>query len=610
MPSRLPRFRYTVLLSILLLGASTFSQTKFNVKQIGGSGDDLGSTLAVDSFGNLFVAGNFSGSVDFDPGSGVDLHTSNGSSDIFLCKFDSAGNFLWAKTWGGPAMDRASGIAVDKWNNVYVAGPYQGTVDFDPGPGVDNHTSNAGTMNNPFIAKFDNNGNFRWARTWGGKVGAEAYSCATDKNGNAYAVGDFSETAGVAVDFDPGPGVDNHYCNGAFDAWIVKYDSSGNYVWGRTWGGAGYDDGPSVAVDDGGVYDAGMFASQNCNFAQGVGTDLHSSNGDIDVFINKFDLNGNHIWTRTWGGKGGDDAGKIIADQKGHIYIVGYYADTVDFDPGPGVRTLNSAGGISDVFLSKFDTAGNFIWAKSFGGPGEDKGFGLARDQAENLYLAGYFTSTGNFNPGPGTFNLTSAGGYDVFVSKLDSSGSFIWAKRFGGSGDDIAISCELDASNNLFIVGGFNGTANFDPGAGTYNLTSNGSRDIFIEKFYSAASATSVAGRMTTEPSGFVLEQSYPNPANPVTRIAYVIPAGAASRLQVAGSEKTAGSGWSSAGSYVRLTIYDVLGREIAVLVDGVQAPGRHEVVFDARNLASGVYVYRLTSAAFSTARRLVVLN
>jgi photosystem II stability/assembly factor-like uncharacterized protein len=124
------------------------------------------------------------------------------------------------------------------------------------------------------------------------------------------------------------------------------------------------------------------------------------------------------------------------------------------------------------------------------------------------------------------------------------------------------------------------------------------------------SVTATGITASGIPAPSEFRLEQNYPNPANPTTRIAYVIPSGAGSGLQVAGSGKTAGSGWSIAGSRVRLTVYDVLGREVAVLADGAQEPGRHELAFDARNLASGIYVYRLTAGSFSASRKLTIIR
>jgi len=468
------------------------AQICFDVKQIGGTGTDRFSASAIDSAGNLYFSGVFSGTVDFDPGPGINSLTSNGDLDAYLCKFNAGGNLLWVRSWGSAGMDRADGLTLDKFDHIYVCGPYQGTVDFDPGTGTDIHTSHAGSMNNPYISRFDTAGNFIWVRTWGTiNGGSEAYSCTTDKFGNIYAAGDFHDHPGVAIDFDPGAGVDNHFINGAdssinFDAWLVKYDSLGNYQWGRNWGGDSYDDGPSVAVDDGGVYDAGMFMSQNVDFDPDPTTaDIHSSNGNIDAFVNKFDLNGNHIWTGTWGGTGADDVGLIITDNAGHIYMAGYFADTVDFNPGEGIFNLIANPGIDDIYLSKMDTSGNFIWAKGMGGSGEDKAFPITADGNGNLYFSGIFSDTADFDPGPGVYNLYSAGGYDIFIGKSDTSGNMIWAKSMGGSGDDRGNAICIDNDGIIHLGGDFSTTADLNPEAGTYYLTSAGNTDIFIEKLF-----------------------------------------------------------------------------------------------------------------------------
>jgi hypothetical protein len=555
--------RNVLTLLILLAMPTARAQLCFDAKQIGGIGDDAGFSISLDGSGNIYLTGPFTGTVDFDPGSGVENHVSNGNWDIFLCKFDASGHFLWARTWGGSNNDRGSCVAVDKLNNVYVVGPFQGTVDFDPGAGSDIHTSNAGTMNNPFVSKFDCNGNFKWARTWGTvNGGSEAYSCTVDQSGYVYVVGDFSELNGIAVDFDPGNSVDDHYCNGLFDAWISKFDSLGNFIWARTWGGDSYDDGPSVETDDGGIYDGGMFMSLNCDFDPGPGTDIHSSNGDIDAFVSKFDFEGNHLWTRTWGAAGQDDAGKVISDYSGNLFIVGYYANTVDFDPGSGVYNMTSAGGIADIFLSKFDTAGNFTWAESMGGTGEDKSFSVTRDGKGNLYLSGIFTETADFDPGTGTYNLTSAGGYDIFICKLDTAGNLIWANRMGGTDDDKGISCLIDTIENLYVTGSFKGTADFDPEGGIFNMTSFGGTDVFIDKIFDCAVNTENKSDIGSGLSVF------PNPANDIVNI----------RIS------------SPQQNYSIVTIYDIRGKLLDKLI---MKSSRMQM--DLSDIPAGIYILKV---------------
>ena len=125
-------------------------------------------------------------------------------------------------------------------------------------------------------------------------------------------------------------------------------------------------------------------------------------------------------------------ASSISSDAIGNIYTTGYFAGTVDFDPGNGITTLDPTG--ADIFVHKMDSSGNFIWARSFGGIGEDRGLSLKVDDLGNVYTTGAFNGTADFDPSTGTANLTSNGFQDAFVSKLNANGDFVWVKQMGGS--------------------------------------------------------------------------------------------------------------------------------------------------------------------------------
>ena len=238
---------------------------------------------ATDSDGNIYIPGSFGDvdPVDLDPGPGVDEHVSNGLADAFLCKLDSDGQFQWAVTWGGPGQDGAFPVAVDTLGNIWVTGPFENTVDFDPGPNIDEHTSEGGDKRNAFVSGFDPSGGFLWARTWGGPVNAEVPSVGVDGAGNVYASGAFEGTA----DFDPGAGLDEHTSNGTGDAFVTKFDSNGDFLWARTWGGAGWDEAYCLSIDDNGeAYAAGFFAD-TVDFDPGPAIDEHTSNGSEDDFL-------------------------------------------------------------------------------------------------------------------------------------------------------------------------------------------------------------------------------------------------------------------------------------------------------------------------------------
>ena len=384
----------------------------------------------------------------------------------------------WARTWGGSGADYSHDVATDGSGNVYVAGRFTGTVDFDPSTtGQDNHSSNGG--DDIFLSKFDSSGSFIWAKTWGGSGTVDVGDgVAVDGSGNVYVCGRFSLT----VDFDPSGGQDNHSSNGGYDVYLSKFDSSGNFLWAKTWGGISTDIGYGVAVGGSDVYVIGAFNYTVDFDPSTTGQENHSSNGSYDVYLSKFDSTGNFLWARTFGGSSSDYGYTVTADGSGNLYLTGAFSGTADFDPSGGLDNHSSNGGL-DVFLSKLDSSGNFLWAKTWGWTDADRGYVVAADGSD-VYVTGYFSLTVDFDPSGGLDNHSTNGGYDVFLSKFDSSGSFIWAKTWGWTGADIGYAVAPDGSGNLYVAGHFYDIVDFDPSGGQDNHTSNGFDDVFLSKF------------------------------------------------------------------------------------------------------------------------------
>ena len=254
--------------------------------------------------------------------------------------------------------------------------------------------------------------------------------------------------------------------------------------WGKSLGGTNWDYGHSIALDgSGNVYTTGEFQG-TADFNPGIGTYNLTSAGFADVFISKLDTSGNFVWAKRIGGGNFDSGESLVIDDSGNVYVTGNFRTTVDFDPSvSGTHNITSAGDY-DIFVVKLDVAGNFIWAKSMGGPYADYGISIALDGSLNVITTGYFADIVDFDPGVGTYNLTSAGNVDVFVSKLDNIGNFEWAKKMGGTSSEKAYSIAVDDSGNVYTTGSFRSTADFDPDATMYQLTATGSNDdIFISK-------------------------------------------------------------------------------------------------------------------------------
>lgn len=236
--------------------------------------------------------------------------------------------------------------------------------------------------------------------------------------------------------------------------------------------GNSYDACKAIALDlAGNVYGTGYF-STTVDFDAGPGVfNLTSVNAE-DAYMAKYDATGKLVWAKAIGDFRYQAGNALTLDANGNIYVTGIFFGTTDFDPGPSVFNLVSAGN-EDIFVSKFDNSGNFTWAKRFGGPTNDFCNAIKLDASGNIYFNGYFENTADFDPGTGVFNLVSAGSTDIFVCKLSNNGNLLWAKKIGGPSSDAAYDIDLDAQGNVYSTGFYWATADFDPGPGTFNLTS-----------------------------------------------------------------------------------------------------------------------------------------
>ena len=404
-------------------GYDDVALSKFNadgelvwVRTWGGTAYDWNRGIAVDDDGNAYVTGGYRLTVDFDPGTGTEMHTSNGEGDIFLSKFDSEGNFAWARTWGSLFYDEGYEVAVDGDGNACVTGNFRGSADFDPGPGTDIHDCIG--ISDSFLSKFDADGNLTFAHTWGSTNLDEGHGVDFDNSGNTYASGCFCST----IDFDPGPGTDEHTSNGLWDVYLTKLAPSGDHIWTRTWGGNRGDRSTGCKIDDSGyAFVSGEF-EMTVDFDPGSGIEELVSMGLQDIFASKFDSNGNFCWARAWGASGSDSANYICPDNEGNVYIVGYFRDTVDFDPGAGVDEYISHG-VEDAFISKLDSSGSYLWARIWGGGGEDWAKDIAVDSFGASYTVGDYNLTIDLHPGPEIEEHASNGANDVFFVKLLPNG-------------------------------------------------------------------------------------------------------------------------------------------------------------------------------------------
>lgn len=384
-------------------------------KQVGGTGVDFGYGIALDGDGNICLTGNFTGTADFDPGPGTKNLTSLGNFDAFLAKYDPSGNLLWANNLGGTQFEEARCIAVDAAGNIAIAGIFGGTADFDPGPG--NTAFEAAGTNDVYFAKYDPSGDLLWAKQIEGDGSERVLSMATGNQNHLYLAGHFEGT----VDFDPSGATGNRSATGDSDLFFARYDDAGNFVWAKSVGGFFYEEVRGIAVDRfDNVYVTGRY-SETVDFDPGPGVSELDNAGINDAFFAKYDASGDLVWAKSIVCENNDMGNSIAVDTLGQVYLTGHFINTADFDPDTATHTLTGTGDF-DIFLAHYDASGNFRWAKSIGGMQMEESTAITLDDRQNIYVAGFFKGTADFDPGPGAANLTSAGKDDGFIARFTAA--------------------------------------------------------------------------------------------------------------------------------------------------------------------------------------------
>jgi hypothetical protein len=324
------------------------------VTAVGTGSDDTGRGIATDNAGNVYVAGITDGTL---PGSPV---TNQGAYDLFLVKYNSTGDNVWTRQMGSPNNDTVSGVAVDSGGNIYVAGRTGDTLPGSP-------TTYQGG-NDLFLVKYNSTGDNVWTRQMGSPNSDTVSGIAADSEGNIY-------VAGYTLGTLPGSPTKNQ---GGSDIFLVKYNSTGDSVWTRQMGSPFNDTVSGVAVDTTGIYVAGYTSST----LPGSPT---TNQGSDDLFLVKYNSAGDNAWTRQFGTSDIDDAMAVAVDSGGNIYMAGFTLGTL-----PGSPTTNQGG--SDLFLVKYNSAGDNVWTRQKGSPDADdadNAMAVAVDTAGSVYVTG-----------------------------------------------------------------------------------------------------------------------------------------------------------------------------------------------------------------------------
>jgi hypothetical protein len=432
----------------------------------GGTGDDFSRGIATDASGNCYVTGSFSGTATF----GSTNVSSTGGYDIFIARYDAAGQFVWVRQAGSASaeIEEGRGVALDTAGNVYVTGGFAGTASF----GGTNLVSSGGL--DIFLAKYTATGELLWARNAGGAADFEyGLSIAFDPVGNVFVTGQFQGAASF--------GSTNLVGRGGFDVFLAKYDLAGNLIWLTQAGGGAGDFSRSVVVDGAGnSYIAGWSAG---DITFGANTTI-TNHGSTDAFVAKYDSQGRLRLVTFVGSPLGEQAYGYCIDSATNGYLLAWLE-------GAAVNQLG---------LYKFDSGGNSIWTRGVrvNSDANARG-GLAVDSAGNSYFTSQFSGTALFD----TRTLLSQGASDTFVAKYDTAGNLIWLKHMLGSTTEEGRAIAVDPSGNACLTGWFMGSMAFD----SQNLTTSGAGDIFVTRL-------DPPPRLTVNQSGEQVVLSWPKAA------------------------------------------------------------------------------------------------
>ena len=538
---------------LILLSIKINSQVFEWAKSISSSqGDVTGSGISVDANGNSYIVGDFTGTADF----GTTQLTSFGVNDVFIAKYDPNGNCLWARHGGGKSYDYGFGISVDAIGNSYITGIFFDTVMFGAIQLIDLSSG----YTDLFIAKYDPNGNCLWAINAGGMFSDVGYGVSADKTGSVYVTGKFAASASF--------GTKQLTSYGSYDIFLAKFDANGNCLWAKNAGGIGEDIGQGISTIPNGnnCVITGLFRD-----TAKFGANELISAGMQDMFIAKYDPNGNCVWARQGGGSDQDQGTSVFVDPFGKSYVTGTFNSFASF----GTIQLASQG-FSDVFTAYYDVYGNCSWAKQAGGPYTDESFGISVSKTGNIYITGDFYGTAVF----GTHQLTS-NGVDIFVVKYDPDGNSFWAKQAGGESTDNGFDITTDTVGNVYLTGRILTSAAFD----TTHLNVN-QFGAFVAKI--VESPVGIKNELTSIPADYSLSQNYPNPFNPSTTIKFSLP------KEV----------------YVTVNIYNSMGEDVSKLISKEMNPGEYTTEWNASGFSSGVYFYRIVADNFIQTKKLLLIK
>ena len=432
-----PTLRFAATLLVALVSPTLAAQTWQSVAAIGGAGSEGAGGLALDAAGNAYLSGTFTGSVTL----GGTTLTSAGAQDVVVAKVDPAGAVVWALRVGGTGFDFAGDVTLDAAGNVYASGAFRRDADF----GSITLTADAAGFTDAFLMKLSPTGTVLWASRAGGPIGDGASGIVTGSAGAVYLAGTFAETA----DF----GTAALTSAGGTDVFVAALDAAtGAFMWAERAGGTGFDSGTVAAGPSGDLYVTGAFQE-----TVAFGTTTLTSGGGSDAYVARFAPSTRAFaWATRVGGPSDAFSSQTTLLPSGDAVVAGFFNGTADF----GTTMLTSAGD-RDLFVMRVGAADGAIgWAQRGGGPGFDYGLAIAPLAGGDVAVSGVFSETAVF----GGTTLSSPGGGNLFLLRLASDGAPRWAVQTTNTGGATGNALAASGPEALVVAGVFQATSNFGP--------------------------------------------------------------------------------------------------------------------------------------------------
>ena len=458
----------------------------------GGINYDNSADVENDIFNNVFITGN-TNSTGAIATSGAHSTTLTGNPNAFLVKFNSQGVRQWATYYGGNGGEyglscSTNGASADVFIVGYTSASTGSTLATAAA-----HQTVSGGGEDCFLVKFNSLGVRQWATYYGGVGNDRAFSCVNDISGNVYICGSSNSTTGTVIATS---GSHQSINGGSYDAFLVKFNSSGIRQWGTYYGGtANSEIGYACAVDGSSnfVYMTGEANSTTANVIATTGSHQSTFGGIRDAFLVKFNSSGVRQWGTYYGGTGVDIGKSCVVDVANNniIYVCGETNTPTSTVIATSASHQSSNGGAYDAFVVQFNQSGVRQWSTYYGGSGDEKSVSCFTDNSSNVYMAGSTQFSSPISIATlGSYQPTSGGPNDAYMVKFNSSGVRQWGTHYGDSGDEVATGACMDLVNNknlIYIVGNTTtntGTVMASGGSHQPNY-GGGSYDAFLVQFF-----------------------------------------------------------------------------------------------------------------------------